>query len=190
MFYGNKTYNLNGTQKMTSFTMLSAEQIKKMISANKSLQIQLEDANAVLAVRDKEIEFLHNELAEATALRSKMEGWQEEIEGFQYLLYKKEQQAVGAVEREIGLQQELTELAGLNNTYNELLQDYAYLNSQLTDTQARLTALNERNFALQQIAGRIGEMESILENSIIEREELKNRITTLESLRYIREFNL
>ena len=170
--------------------MLSEEQIKKLLSLNESLQIQLEDATRVLAAREKEIEFLQTELAETTALRSKMDGQQDEIENFHYLLYKKEQQASGAIERETGLQEELTELARLNNTYNELLQDYAYLSSQLTDAQVRLTALNERNFELQQVAGRIGEMESFLENCKIEREELKNKITRLVPQKYLREFNL
>ena len=170
--------------------MLSEEQIKKLLSLNESLQIQLEDATRVLAARDKEIEFLQNQMAEATALRSKMDGQQDEIENFHYLLYKKDQQASGAVERETGLQQELAELATLNNSYNQLLQDYAYLSSKFTNARALLTALNERNFELQQVAGRIGEMESFLENCKIEREELTNRITTLESQKYLREFNL
>jgi chromosome segregation ATPase len=170
--------------------MLSEEQIKKLLSLNESLQIQLEDVTRVLAARDKEIEFLQTELAEATALRSKMDGQQDEIENFHYLLYKKEQLASGAVERETGLQQELTELARLNNTYNELLQDYTYLSSRFTDAQARLTALNERNFELQQVAGRIGEMESSLENNKIEREELKNKPSPLELQKYLKEFNL
>ena len=165
--------------------MLTAEQKKKLISANTSLLLQLEEANAILAAREGEIDYLHTQLAEVTALRSKMDGQQEEIEKFHYLLYKKEEQAEGAIERETGLQQELAGLAGLNKKYNELLQDYAYLSSRFTDAQARLTALNERNFELEQVAGKIGELESILENSKIEREELKKKITTLELQKYI-----
>lgn len=170
--------------------MLSQEQIKKLLSLNESLQIQLEDANRVLAARDKEIEFLQTQLAQTTELRSKMDGQQDEIENFHYLLYKKEKQASGAIERETLLQQELTEMSRLKNTCNQLLQEYADLNSRFTDAQARLTALNERNFELEQIAGKIGELQSILESSNIERDELKSRITTLDPVKYMRTFIL
>ena len=166
--------------------MLPEEQIKKLVSLNKSLQIQLEDANTVLAAKSKQIEFFQNQMAEATTLRSERDEQKDEIENFNYILYKKEQQASGAIERETGLQQELTELARLNKTYNELLQNYTYLSSRFSDAQARLTVLNERNIELEQIAGKIGELESILENAKMEKEDLKNRITILESQKYLR----
>lgn len=170
--------------------MLSEEQIRKIISANESLLVQLEDVNAVLKAREQEIDFLHTELAEATALRSKLDGQMAEIESIQTRLGEKQQAVRGAEEREIELHQELTEMAVLNKQYNELLQDYAFLQSQYKDTLAQLSALNERNFQLQQVAGRIGELESQLENSKLEREDLKNRISTLEAQKYLREFNL
>ena len=170
--------------------MLTEDQIKKIISLNDSLQVQLEDANTVLAAREKEIDYLNSELAEATALRSRLDGQLGEIESFQNKLGIKQQQALGAEEREIELQQELTEMARLNKQYNELIQDYAYLQSQFKDIQAQLAALNERNFQLQQIAGHIGELESMLENTKLERDDLKTRLAALESQKYLREFNL
>lgn len=170
--------------------MLTEDQIKKIISSNDSLQIQLEDANMMLAAREKEIEYLAAELAEATALRSKLDGQQGEIDSIQNKLGVKLKQAQGAEERELELQQELTEMARLNRKYNDLIQDYAYLQSQLYDVQAQLAALSERNFQLSQTAGRMGELESNLANIKIERDDLKNRLATLESQKYLREFNL
>ena len=170
--------------------MLTEDQIKKIISLNESLQVQLEDTNTMLAAREKEIDYLNSELAETTALRSRLDGQLGEIESFQNKLGIKQQQALGAEEREIELQQELTEMARLNKKYNDLIQDYAYLQSQFKDVQAQLAALNERNFQLQQIAGRIGELESMLENTKMERDDLKTRLAALESQKYLREFNL
>lgn len=170
--------------------MLTEDQIKKIISLNESLQVQLEDTNAMLAAREKEIDYLNSELVETTALRSRLDGQLGEIESFQNKLGIKQQQALGAEEREIELQQELTEMARLNKQYNELIQDYAYLQSQFKDVQAQLAALNERNFQLQQITGRIGELESMLENTKMERDDLKTRLAVLESQKYLREFNL
>ena len=165
---------------MNNKTMLTGEQIKKLISANESLQVQLDDANAILAAREAEIEILQTELDDAIALQSKLDGRLDEMESIQNQLGEKQQAAKGAEEREIELHQELTGMAGLNKDYNELLQDYAYLQSQFKDVQAQLTALNERNFQLQKIAGRIGELESKLENNLLERDDLKNRVATLE----------
>lgn len=170
--------------------MLTEEQIRKLISANESLQVQLNDANAVLVAREEEIEILINELDEATALRSRLDGQLNEIESFQEQLGEKQQKAKGAEERELELKQELGEMAALNKQYSELIQDYAFLQSQFKDARRRLEALTGRNFELEQVAGRIGELESELEIMKIERIDLKNRLATLESQRYLDEFKI
>ncbi len=167
--------------------MLSEEQIKKLISVNDSLSIQLADANATLAAREQEIDFLHTELAEATALRSKLDGQQDEIESIQNRLNEKQHAARGAGERAFELHQELTGMAELNKDYSELLQDYAYLKSRFNDIQSQLKVMEQRNLELQQVAARIGELESLLENSLLERDDLTNRLTLLESQKLLRE---
>lgn len=167
--------------------MLSEEQIKKLISVNDSLQVQLDDANAMLAAREQEIDFLNTELADATALRSKLDGQQGEIESIKNRLGEKQQAAKGAEEREFELHQELTGMAVLNKDYSELLQDYAYLQSRFNDSQSQLKTLEERNFQLQKIASRIGELESTLENSMLERDNLKNKLNILESQKFLKE---
>jgi len=170
--------------------MLSEEQIKKMISVNESLQVQLEDLNAILLEREKELDTLKKEHAETTALRSKLDGQLGEIESIHSLLGEKQQKVLGAQEREIELQQELTEAARLQQKYNDLVQQYAYLDTQFTDIHAQLAEVNERNLQLQEVAGKIGELESKLEMASTERDELKNRLTVLESQKYLKEFNL
>jgi chromosome segregation ATPase len=167
--------------------MLSEEQIKKLISANDSLKVQLADANDMLASREQEIEFLHNELADATALRSRLDGQQDELNSIQNRLGEKQQAAKGAEEREFELHQELTAMAVLNKDYSMLLQDYAYLQRRFNDIQSQLISLEERNAQLQQIANRIGELESTLENSMLERDNLKNKLTMLESQKLLKE---
>jgi DNA repair exonuclease SbcCD ATPase subunit len=188
LFRARKINNLNLRQ--TRFNMLSEEQVKKLISANESLQVQLADANAMLAAREKEIEYLGRELAESTALRSKLDSQLGEIQSIQDKLQNKEQAVKGAEERELELQLDLTELARLNRKYAELLQDYAYLSSQLEDSQSQLAIVKELNFQLEQKAGRIGELESRLEIALTERNDLKNRVTTLESQKLLKDINL
>ena len=166
--------------------MLSEEQIKKIISANESLQVQLADINLVLAAREEEIEVLNTELAQSTALRSKLDGQLVEIESIQNKLGENQQAAKGAEEREIELHQELTEMAFLNKQYNELLQDYAYLQSQFKDILAQLNALQQQNLQLEQAAGSIGELQSRLENSLRERDALKDQVILLEAQKHLK----
>jgi chromosome segregation ATPase len=160
--------------------MLSEEQIKKIISANESLQVQLADANAMLKAREQEIEYLGAELAHAVALRSKMDGQQDEIESMRSRLGEKQQASKGAQEREIQLQHELIEMAQLNKEYSELLQDYAYLQSQFKDTCSQILVLKEHNLELEKFICRIGELESMLQNDEVEKDSLKERIKILE----------
>lgn len=167
--------------------MLSEEQIKKIISANESLQVQLADANRMLAAREEEIDFLNTELAESTALRSKLDGQQAQIESIQDQLGQKQQAAKGAEEREFELHQELTGMALLNKQYNELVQDYAYLQSQYKDILAQLTDLQHNNLKLEKAAGSIGELQSRLENSLLERDVLKEKINALEAQKFLKE---
>lgn len=170
--------------------MLTEEQIKKLIAANESLQVQLDDVNNILAAREQEIDILVSELNDTTALRSRLEGQLEEIESIQNRLSEKQNAVRGAEEREVELHGELTEMAVLKKEYDELLQDYAYLQSQFKDIRAQLETLVERNFELEKAAGKLGELESRLEISRLERDELKNRIATLESQRFLGEFKL
>ncbi len=170
--------------------ILSEEQVIKLVSANESLQIQLQDINLVLSDRERELDILKNSIAEATALRSKLDGQLDEIQSIQNRLNEKQRQVKGAEEREIELQQELTEAARLQLQCNDLAKQYAYLHSQFTDIQTQLTEVNKRNLQLQQITGRIGELESKLENTERERDDLKNRVTALESQQYLKEVKL
>lgn len=165
--------------------MLSEEQVKKIISSNESLQVQLADANAMLVARKEEIDLLSTELAESTALRSKLDGQLAEIDSIQAQLNKKQQAVKGAEERELELHQELTEMAQLNKKYNELVQDYAYLQSQFKDILAQFTILQQRNTQLEETAGGMGELQSRLDNSLLERDVLKEKISKLEAQKFL-----
>ena len=167
--------------------MLSAEQIKQIISANESLRVQLADANAMLAAREEEIEFLAAELADSAALRSKIDGQQDEIESIRNRLGEKQQASKGAEERQDELQRELIKMATLNKDYSELLQDYAWLQSQFKDIQGQLTEMKAGSLHLEKYIRGMGELESMLQNSVLERDSLKERIRVLESQNYLKE---
>lgn len=171
--------------------MFTEVQFKRLLSQNESLQIQLDEVNSVLAARDKQIESLQKQLAEAKELRSKIDGQQEEIENFHYLLYTKEKQASGELKRETGLRQDdLDELAILKNKYKQLLQQYTNLTSRFTEAEEQITILTAEHFDLEKTAAKIGQLQSIIENSRLEREALKKKLLAQVPQQYLKEINL
>ena len=162
--------------------MLSPDQLKQLIEENNSLQVQLEEVNTVLLIREQELAILKENAAKASELQSRLDAQLDELHCMQDHIGKKEQQAEGAEERELELQQELTEALRLQHTYNDLLQQHTYLYTQLSDIQEELSALKSRNLQLQQIADKTGELESHLANTVMERDDLKARIAVLENI--------
>jgi DNA repair exonuclease SbcCD ATPase subunit len=162
--------------------MLSAEQIQQIITENERLQVQINDLNYLLSEREQEIAELKKFRSDETALRSMLDLQLDELQVMQNRIGKQQQQAAGAEEREFELQQELTQAARMQQQYSELFQQYTYVNTQLDDVQQELLKVKKRNAMLQQIAVKIGEMESTVENLTIERDELKERLIALERM--------
>ena len=180
MFLGAKSYNLKGLLYLSM--MLSAEQIQQLITENESLQVQVNDLNYILAEREQEIAELKQNNTTDAELRSMIDMQLDELHLMQNRIGKQQQLAAGAEEREFELQQELTQAAKLQQQYSELFQQYTYINTQLDDVQQELIKVKKRNGMLQQIAVKIGEVESTLEILTQERDELKNKVMELERL--------
>jgi chromosome segregation ATPase len=162
--------------------MLSGEHVKQLVQENEYLQAQLEDINMVLTEREEELQLLKQNAIETAELRSRLDLQLEELHSMQNHLGEKEQQAEGAEEREFELQQELTEAAKLQQQYNEQVMHYTYIQTQLNDLLLRVEELNSRNLELQNIANKLGEVESELANTVIERDELKKQLTFYKDL--------
>lgn len=163
--------------------MLSPEQIQQLIVENESLQAQLQEVNYILEIKEEELAEFKKIASAATEMRSLLDTRLDELQLMQNRIGKQQQQAEGAIDRELELQQELTQAIQLQHQYNDLFQQYTYVNTQLTDIQEELAAVKKKNKMLQQIAVQVGELESTLENLTLERDELKNRIYVLENER-------
>lgn len=161
--------------------MLSTEQIQQLIVENESLQVQLQELDYILEIKEEELAEFKKIASAATEMRSMLDTRLDELQLMQNRIGKQQQQAEGAEDRELELQQELTQAIQLQHQYNDLFQQYTYVNTQLTDIQEELAAVKKKNKMLQQIAVQVGELESTLENLTLERDELKNRIYTLEN---------
>jgi chromosome segregation ATPase len=162
--------------------MISAEQIQQIVTENESLQAEVQELNEILAIREEEIAELKKKASSDTELRSMMDLQLDELHLMQNRIGKHQRQAEGAEERELELYQELAQVTKLQQQYSELYQQYTYTVAQLEDIQAELAKVKKRNNMLQQIAVKIGELESNFENLTEERDTLKNKVDTLEKL--------
>jgi len=161
--------------------MLSPEQIQQLIAENESLQVQLNDLNYILGEKEEEIVLLKKAASAATELRSMLDSQLDEMHLMQNRIGKQQRQAAGAEERELELQQELTQAIQMQHQYNDLFQQYTYVNTQLADVQEELATLKKRNNMLQKIAVQVGELESTVENLTMERDALKEKLLLLEN---------
>lgn len=161
--------------------MLTQDQLKQLISANQSLQVQLEEANMILSEREEQLLILRENAARNNELQSIADARLDELYSMQNLIGKKDQEAAGAEERELELQQELTEAARLQQQYNALAEQYDYLQARFDDLEDALASLKHKHLLLQQIAAKIGELESHLANTVMERDELAARLSNRKS---------
>jgi chromosome segregation ATPase len=164
--------------------MLSEGQIQILIAENEKLQAEVEELNEILAIKEEAIAELKKIAISNAEIRSKMDMQQEEIEILQNRIGQQKQKSAGAEQREFELHQELTAGAKEHHQYTDLLQQFTYVNIQLNDVQEQVTTLKKRNNMLQQIAVKIGEMESMVESLTQEKEALQYKITQLEKLQH------
>ena len=162
--------------------MLTTEQVKQLILENELLQVQLQEVNEVLFEREQELLLWKENNAETSNLQSRLDMQLDELQSMQNLIGLKQQQAEGAKERELQMYEELTELAELLRQYNELLQEHIYLQTQLAGLKLQVEDLKAGNLRLQKIADKIGELESQLANTVIEKNELKNALEYFKDL--------
>ena len=125
--------------------MLTEEQIKKIISENDYLRVQLKEANEMLALREEEIDILIQSATDTTELRSQLEMQLIQAQSLQNIIGQKQQQAFGAANREKDLEDELVDASKLLRQYSELQQRYTQLLVQNKDVEERLIEMNKRN---------------------------------------------
>lgn len=154
--------------------------INHLIAENESLKEQLREYKHIIGARDREINILATEAEEATILRSDLDNKLDQLQFLQNHIGKLQQQAEGAAGRETELEMYINEGVSVEHQLADLKQQYTYLKTQLNDLQYQLQEVTNRNLILQQHAGRIAELESLLLNAEDERDEWKAKALELE----------
>lgn len=137
---------------------------KKLLAENKSYESRLEDYARIIYSRDNEIQMLQSMLSEANEYRSTMDEQLKELKELKRNMIDLQRQAAGSTYMATGKQQRPNENVSAEAQLDNLKQDYAYLQSQLSDLQSQLLDVNSRNMVLTLQTSRVAELESLLAN--------------------------
>lgn len=162
--------------------MLTENQIKILRSENELLQIQLEDVNTMIKIREDELELLRARANEATAMQSRLDNnlnefeqmqnnlgiWQQKNEGHSIRLEEMENELYASIKEQLHFADSLKEQgsleANLLDTTNEL-QEASAVYKKMKDMKIILAATN-----------------SNLEIALLEIESLKAALKEAEAL--------
>ena len=140
--------------------------IKYLVAENESLKARVNECEFIAANRQKTIQELKLQMNENSEVRSRLDEQVVELENLQVSIDK-------IIAFNPGSQQPQSLQDNLSHELIEHQQQFAYLQIQLSDLQSQLQALKNRNLLLQQQAGRVAELESLLADAELERDEWK-----------------
>ena len=149
------------------------QQIKSLVAENVHLKSRLDELQSYTAFKEQEVQELKLKIAAGTETKSKLDNQLLEIEILQNYMAGLQQKAAGAVNRELDLEQQIGNDISEHHQFQDLQQQYIYLQAQLTDLQDQLQECNSRNVVLQQETSRMAVQESLLADAQQERDEWK-----------------
>ncbi len=166
--------------------MVSPEVVKKLMSENEFLQVQLQDVNEMIAIREEELGILREKAKKAVETKSQLESVYEEISYMQNLIGKQQQKAEGSVSREMSMEDEMLESMRLEKEYYTIRDQYQSATTALNDIKMQLGEASLIYKQLFDANKRIAELESKLDISLEENEllnyeiqKMKKKISTL-----------
>lgn len=137
--------------------------IGKLLSENHALQLQLKEANELVEVKDEELVLLRRIQSKAIEMKSLQDSKNDEMEDLRQRLLEEKQKASGSQKREKEMADELDDTLGIYTKYSDLQQEYTHTMIKLEDAQALIMELKKRNLQLEEIAKRVGILESELQ---------------------------
>ena len=160
--------------------MVSADTLKKLISENEFLQVQLQDVNEMIAIREEELGILRDKAKKAIETKSQLESVYEEITYMQNLIGKQQQKAEGAASREMSMEDEMLESMRLEKEYYTIRDQYQSASTALNDIKIQLGEASLIYKQLHDAHKKIAELESKLDISSEENELLQYEIQKLK----------
>ncbi len=160
--------------------MLSEQQIKKLRSENELLQLQLQDVNYMISIREEELEILRAKAKNAVMLQSQLEGTFHELGQMQNIIGRKQQEAEGAARREAALEEEVIQSINIEKEFYTIRDKFQSANAALNDLNNELSEVSKVYKELAKARARISELQSLLEIGEEERELLLHELQKLK----------
>jgi hypothetical protein len=162
--------------------MLSEKQLDILRSENELLQIQLDDVNQMIQIREEELELLRNRAREAAAMQSQLDQNLHEFEQMQLHLGKCQQKNSGQSERLEALENELYQSIKEQLGAAETVKHFNSMEANLIDASIELQETAAVYQQLVSIKKTAAAAQSELEIAYMEINSLKEELAEAKAL--------
>lgn len=162
--------------------MLTQKQLEILKSDNELLQLQLEDVNQIIHIREEELSRFKNTVKEAAAMQSKLDQNLNEFEQMQLQLGSCQQKNSRQSERLEALENELYQSINEQLSAAEAIKKFERIEAHLKDTINELqnaTAVYQQLFTVKKT---LAAANSDLEIALIEIDSLKEELQEVKAL--------
>lgn len=161
--------------------MLTDKQIQALRSENELLQIQLDDVNMVIGVREEELELLRARAKEAAAMQSRLDNNLNEFDQMQRSLGDEQQKNSGNLERLEEMENELYDSVKEQIRYADSLKDFNSMQANLLDTNNELQEAVSIYRKMAEMKTTLAAAQSNLEIALMEIDSLKEELAELQA---------
>jgi len=162
--------------------MLTQKQFEILKSDNELLQLQLEDVNQMIQVREEELNLLRNRAKEAAAMQSQLDQNLDEFEQMQLHLGKCQQKNSGQSGRLEDLENELYQSIKEQLSAAETVKHFERMEANLIDTSNELQDASAVYQQLSTMKKAVAAVNSELEIALMEIDSLKEELAEVKAL--------
>ncbi len=162
--------------------MLTEKQIQALKSENDLLQIQLQDVNMIIEIREEELELLRKRAQEAAVMQSKLDNNLNGFEQMQLHIGATEQVSNSHAQRLEAMEEELYRSMKEQLSYVETIKGYNSLEANLADTSMELEEATKVYKKAAQMKSMLAEAQSNLEIANITIKDLRAQLDELKAL--------
>lgn len=156
--------------------MLSEDLLRHLKSENELLQIQLQDLNYMIKIREEELDLLRVKANQAVALQSRLDINLDEFYQMQDQIGKEQDRADAAAQREISLESELLRSIEMETELYNMRDQFTSTKAALADANEEVNQMASVYKELANLKARIRELESNLEIASLETTYLKEEV--------------
>lgn len=162
--------------------MLTDKQVEILKSENELLQLQLDDVNMMIRIREEELELLRQTAKEAHRMQSQLENNLHEFDQMQRNIGKYMQKNDGQQQRLAEMENELYQSIKEQLSYADTLKAFHSMEANLLDTTEELTQATAVYKKLAQMKTQVALTQSNLDIALLEIESLKEDLKEAKDL--------